>query len=227
MTTYRHFLAAAALGCAILLAPARAQSDAATPPAPSPATPANSSAWLLGQTYLQVGALLEQFRHLPGTATGAAPDLAGNLPISDNFDYSFSLDYEHATSPGFRLNENDIANAVTAYAKLGDVAPFATAGFGYTWLRTTDDGLAKRVDSLTGSVAAGIEVPIGDTTSLRATVGNEDFLEKRRHDVTYGLSANAWLSSALGTYVGADVKQGYDGERDSILYSAGFRFLFE
>lgn len=225
MITYRQTLGAAVLGIAAALAPARAQT---TPPASPPSDETSSNAWVLGRTYGQVDASLERLRGLPGTSTGAAPELAANLPLSDNFDYGLDYFYEHAATAGYKLNENAIGNTFTGYYKMSGLAPFATVGFGYDWERTTQEDAASRYDHLFLDVATGLEVPVTSNTSVRATVANDDAIRHPiQHDFVYGLSANAWLNSALGTYVGADLKQGYNGEKDSVIYTAGFRFLFE
>jgi hypothetical protein len=231
MIHHRTLAGAAALGLAALLVSAHAQAGAPAQPQPAASAPSDASdsgAWVLGRGYVQLDGSIDKFRRIPGSSTGAIPQAAVNVPLGDNFDYSASYAYEHATSSGYHLNDNTLENDLTGYVKLGGVAPFAAVGFGYDWERTTKLGVASSYDRPFVNLATGLEVPVSDTTSIRATIGNDDSFKKpQQGDLTYGLSANAWLNSALGTYVGADLKQGYGQQRSSVLYTAGFRIQFE
>ena len=229
MINHRRLLGLGLFALAATLASAQDQTGQ---PAPSAATPApeapTSNAWLLGRTYGEVGGFLERLRGLPGSTTAAAPDLAVNLPLGDNFDYSATTFYEHGTTAGYRLNEESLGNSLTAYYKFGSIAPFGSVGFGYDWERQTIQNIPGNYDHLFVDVAGGFEMPVSDSTSLRLTLANYDSLHKpSERDLRYGLSANAWLNSVLGTYAGADYKEAYNGEKSSVIFSAGFRFLFE
>lgn len=223
MNLHRSLLGAAALGLAAMTTSAWAQ------PAPASNDQPENSAWVLGRAYGQVDAMLERFTNLPGTSTGAAPALGLNLPIADYFDYGFNYLYEHDSDGAYKLNENVFSNNLTGYYRFDGVAPFVSLGFGYEWQRTRSakTGIASTYDSFIGQASTGVEVPVSQSTSLRATVGNDDGVRSRHPvDLTYGISANAWLNSTFGSYVGADYKKGYSGAKDSITYTAGVRFLF-
>jgi hypothetical protein len=201
-----------------------AASDAA---APSPADTSGT----LGRTYLSVDTSLLHFSDVAGSPNGLGADFGANIPMADHFDYSLGYAFEDSRSHDFNLTDNNFSNSVTTYYKFGHVSPYATMGFGYEWERVTSGTTAltlpDRFDRLDYDVGAGFEFPLTSGASLRAGVGNDDSSFRRPHarDWDYDLSANYWLGSVVGTFVGAEVKNGRGGALNATEFTIGLKFL--
>lgn len=230
-----------AFGLAVLIPLARAQTSTsdAPPPgpnagvagsatAPSQAAP-NDDAWLLGRSYVEIYGGIDKFLHTENASTGEVPGLGFNVPVSDYVEVGGLYDYEHAANTTFKLNDNSFYSAVTAFDKIGGAfAPFVSAGLGYDLRRYLYQGKFTRTDSLYYYTAFGFEVPVASNTALRADVNHEwDFTHPHPNSWNYGLSANAWINPTVGTFVGADWKNGYGGDRSSVFFSAGLRISFD
>jgi hypothetical protein len=216
----------ASLGAAIALVASslRAQ-DAATDPASSQAS------GLLGQAYVSVGATFDHFQDISGSPDAFGGGFGANLPFADHFDYSLGYGDDFSRSHDFHLSDNVIENSVTAYYKLGHVSPFVSAGFGYEWERVTSAvtpvSLPNAFDRLDYVLGAGLEFPLSQAASLRAGIGDDDasFRSPHARNWDYELSANYWLGSVVGTFVGADVKNGRGGGLNQTEFTVGLRFL--
>ena len=186
---------------------------------------------LLGRTYGALDFNYEQFRNDPGAPKGLGTTLGANLPITDNLDYRLDYGFEAGRASLFHFTDNTFGNGVTTFYKFGHFSPFASADIGYDLDRTTQapfDALGDRFDHMFYRVSAGFEFPLTQATALRATLGDEDSLRKPHpRDLDYDFSANYWLGSVVGTYVGAVIKNGHGGTLDSIEYTAGLRFSFD
>lgn len=224
MNVQSKLLGAAILACAALLISARAQSEQTA----SDSEPKSSDAGLLGRTYASADLNFEAFRNYPDSPAGWGPALGINLPASDHFDYNLSYAFEHGKSAAFKFTGNTLANGATYYYKSGYVSPFVTAGFGYAWNRSTEPNLPARFDHMFYDAATGLEFPLTKAASLRATVmDDQSFRRPHERDFDYGLSANYWLGSVIGTYVGATVKDGRGGALNSTEYTVGVRFSLD
>lgn len=233
MNPITKLLGAALVGCAFLAPLARAQSqpaDAGQPSQPAGATaPEGPGSWLLGRGYVQLDGSIDKFLHAPGASTGASPGLGFNVPLApDYLDLSSHFDYEHAANTAFKLNDDTWSTALTGYAKLGGIAPFVSAGLGYDWQRGLSQGVFTRDNSLFYSLAAGFEVPVSAQTSLRATFEHDyDLASPHLNYWSGGVSANAWVNDVVGTFVGADWRDGYAGAKSGIVFTAGLRISFD
>jgi len=224
MNVQSKLLGAAILASAALLISARAQSEQTA----SDSELKSSDAGLLGRTFASADLNFENFRDYPGSPIGWGPTLGFNLPLSDHFDYGLSYAFEHGKSTAFKFTDNTLENGATYYYKFGYVSPFATAGFAYAWDRSTEPDLPERFDHMFYDAAAGLEFPLTKAASLRATVmDDQSFRRPHERDFDYGLSANYWLGSVVGAYVGATMKDGRGGALNSTEYTAGVRFSFD
>lgn len=229
-----------------LAAPARAQSNqsdqtdqmdqtdqAQAPDSDNPSAPPAPilDGGLLGHTYGALDFNVERFRNETGAPTGLGTGLGANLPFSNYFDGTLDYSFESGRGSLFHFTDNTFASGVTAYYKFGRFSPFAAADVGYDWERTTQppfDTLENRFDRLFYRVSAGFELPLTRAAALRAALGDDDSLRKPHpRDLDYDLSANYWLGSVVGTYLGAVIKNGRAGALDSIEYTAGLRFSFD
>jgi hypothetical protein len=203
---------------------ASAANDAA---APSPADTGGT----LGRTYLSVDTSLLHFSDVADSPNGLGADLGANIPMVDHFDYSLGYAFEDSRSHDFNLTDNSFSNSVTTYYKFGHVSPYASMGLGYEWERVTSGTtvltLPDRFDHLDYDVGAGLEFPLTSEASLRAGVGDDDssFRRPRARDWDYDLSANYWLGSVVGTFVGAEVRNGRGGALNATEFTIGLKFL--
>jgi hypothetical protein len=236
MNPTHKLLGAAFFGFASLVATSHAQSDATTSASGATSTTApiappdekTSDAWVLGRTYLELDASLEKFNTTSQSATGAAPGLGVNLPLADSLDYGFQYGYEHAANSAFKLNDNTAETGLTLYDKFIGFAPFVTADVGYAWQRSSNTSAPSRFDHALYDVAAGVEVPVSKTASLRVWAAHDaSFRKPNENDWTYNVGAHSWITSVLGTFVGVGWKSGYLGSHDSVAYTVGLRFALD
>jgi len=219
-----RLLGGALLGLALLAPLARAQAPAAAPP-----TPPESDSWTLGRTYLQIYGGIDKLWHVQTPATAAIPGLGFNLPLTDNLDLSTGYRYEHAAAGGqFRLNENRFGLDLIGYQKMGYIAPFVSLGARYDWQRNFTQGAGTAYNSLFGDVAAGIEVPVTKEAAIKADIEHDyGFSSPHQNNWNYGISANAWVNSGVGGFVGADWENGYNHAKSGLLFTAGIRISFD
>jgi outer membrane protein with beta-barrel domain len=236
----RSLALGAAVAVALAATPLRAQDEGeATSTAAPAASAANDSAapspaetgGTLGRTYLSVDTSLLHFSDVAGSPNGVGADFGANIPMGDHFDYSLGYAFEDSRSHDFNLTDNSFSNSVKSYYKFGHVSPYATLGVGYEWERVTSGttvlSLPDRFDRLDYDVGAGLEFPLTSEASLRAGIGDDDssLRRPRARDWDYDLSANYWLGSVVGTFVGAEVRNGRGGALNATEFTIGLRFL--
>jgi hypothetical protein len=221
----------AAIAVAFVASSLRAQDSSAQGAAADSGTESPQASGLLGQTYLSIDATLVHFQDISGSPDAFGGGFGANLPFADHFDYSLDYGADFSRSHDFHLSDNVIENSVTAYYKFGHVSPFLSAGFGYEWERLTSlatpVSLPNSFDRLDYDLGAGLEFPLSQAASLRARIGDDDASLRSPHarGWDYELSANYWLGSVVGTFVGADVRNGRGGGLNQAEFTVGFRFL--
>lgn len=221
---------AVALLSSALLADDQSDSDASSQGDGS-SSPAAIYGGTLGRTYLSIGADAQHFQDVASTPDALGMAFGANLPMTDNFDYTLGYGFDAARGHEFSLTDNAISNGVTGFYKFAHVTPFVAAGFGYDWERITSGitsiSLPSRFDRMDYDLDAGLEFPLTDAASLKAGIGDDDASLRRphAHDWDYEVSANYWLGSVVGTFVGADVKEGRGGALNATELTLGVRFL--
>jgi len=202
-----------------------APSDSGGSPGPAPYS------GTLGRTFINLDTAVARYSDLAPSAEALGFGLGANLPMTDNFDYTLGYGFDAARAHEFRLTDNVFENGVTTFYRFSHVAPFVGADVGYEWERVSTSlagvALPARFDRLEYGLNAGVEVPLNDSASLKAGIGDDDSSLRRPHarDWDYRLSANYWLGSVVGTFVGADVKSGRGGALNATELTLGFRFL--
>jgi hypothetical protein len=137
-----------------------------------------------------------------------------------------------ATGTGhYRLSGFDRSSGLSW---LNGITPFTTAGVGYSWNKITTSGIASKNDHPYYRVAAGFEVPVYRTLSMRASAGYADYFKTFNgfhspglRGWTYDVSANYWVTQRVGVSAGAAYDLGVGGGKaDAIVYQAGARVSF-
>jgi hypothetical protein len=216
---------AAITGCLLFISGAHAQTNPSS-------GPTASDYGLLGKSYFAFDADLIKYRQSPSSPTGFGSDLVLNVEANDYLDLGFAYDFNHAKNTAWRTTDNIGRINTTGFVKFAHAAPYATVGLGYGWEHSA---LAKgtplegtRFHRALYDLGTGVEVPLVKQTSVRLGVGYEEsFRQPHPKDMNYQLALDYQFDDTFCTDIGANIQDGRNGNRDTVVYRAGIRIIFD
>jgi len=220
---------AAFAGCLLLISGASAQINPVDIPPP---VPDENDAGLLGKSYFAFDANLGKYRNAPSSPTGFGGDIAINVEATDNLDLGFGYDFKTAKNTAWSATDNVGRIYGTGFVKYAHVSPYLTAGLGYGWEHSRQAAgtpvEGTRFNRALYDTGAGVEVPLISTASVRLGVDYEDcFRRPHPKDLSYQLALDYIFDDTFCTDIGANLQDGRNGNRDEIVYHAGFRVIFD
>ncbi len=207
---------------AVIASALQAQTSSGASPTPA-ATPVTTQTpvGVLGQNYVDANFGFQDVKHTDRDAYQLS--LSGNQAVAPNFDARFSYAYgwlQH--SP--KGHSNALNASATAYTVFSGMKPFVTGQLGYEW-----DNVAGLKDNFgTWAAQVGLEMPVG-AISISPAIGYEDDMlsaSRSTQEVTYGASANYWVSATSAVYAGVDYADVRKSEFDRWNYNVGLRLKF-
>ena len=219
---------AALAGCLLIISGAQAQ-QTSVDGAP---TGGQDDFGLLGKTYFAVDADLIEYRNFPSSPTGYGSEIAINLEANDHLDVGLAYDFSHAKNTESRTTDNIGRLYTTGFVRLPHVTPYATVGLAYGWkhsqLGAGITAVSTRFHRALYNAGAGVEVPLVTQTSVRLGIDfEESFRKPQPKDWSYQLALDYHFDDTLCTDIGANLQDGRNGNRDSVAYHAGIRFIFD
>ncbi len=204
---------------ALVLA-AASSSIAQTESAPVTTT---SSAGLLGQRYVAISGLTEDFRNAGGLDNAFGGSIGANLPLTANLDLGFGYGYERLSDSGLKYREHAISASLTPFVTVAEnVKLFADATVGYAWAKARGFGGNASDDDGIWSLGAGAELGLGARTALTGRVSyNDAFDGNSDGSWAFTVGVNHWFTEKVAGLAGVTFV-----EDDSIVYQVGVAFRF-
>ncbi len=213
MTYSKILLSALALAAA-------SSSFAQTESAPVTTT---SSAGLLGQRYVAITGLTEDFRDAGGLDNAFGGNIGANLPLSANLDLGFGYGYERLSDGGLKYREHAISASLTPFVTVAEnVKVFADATVGHAWAKARNFGTSASDDDSFWSLGVGAELGLGARTALTGRVSyNDAFDGNSEGSWAFTAGVNHWFTEKVAGIAGVTFV-----ESDSIVYQVGVAFRF-
>ncbi len=183
----------------------------------------SSSAGLLGQRYVAITGLTEDFRNAGGLDNAFGANIGANLPLSANLDLGFGYGYERLSDGGLKYREHAISASLTPFVNVAEnVKVFADATVGHAWAKARNFGTSASNDDSFWSLGVGAELGLGARTALTGRVSyNDAFDGNSQGSWAFTVGANHWFTEKV-----AGVASVTFVESDSIVYQVGVAFRF-
>jgi hypothetical protein len=185
--------------------------------------PVATSAGLLGQRYVAVSGLTEDFRNAGGLDNAFGGAIGVNLPLTANLDLGFGYGYERLSDGGIKFREQLISASVTPYVNVAqNLKLFANAAVSYAWAKETVLGVTDKDNEGFWLLGVGAELSLGARTALMGQVAYDDTFDGHGEGAwAFSVGVNHWFTQKVGATAGVTFV-----EDDAIVYQLGVAFRF-
>ena len=185
--------------------------------------PAATSAGLLGQRYVAVSGLTEDFRDAGGLDNAFGGTIGANVPVTANLDLGFGYGYERLSDSSLKYREHVLSASLTPYLKVAEnLKLFADAVVGHAWAKADTFGVTDSDNDGIWAAGVGAEFAVASRTALTGRVAyNDTFDSNSDGSWSFTGGVNHWFTEKV-----AGVASVTFVEDDSIIYQIGVAFRF-